>query len=209
MNLSSLYIKDFSLDLSSDSEPLYHKILNNHDQFILWMDIKIESNLIIIFSYFDEVYGPQILDIFPKGQYQNFRNITQILSVLIDVSAMSEEENWYFLYSDQNFASQNLRMSIFNPDARGGISDLLISLIMQPSHPEHMAALSNNWNNIYSLQELIAEKITFEGNIPQFYNENLEEIMLSAHSEVVEQFQFFLDALYPGQHEIKKQPLKF
>jgi hypothetical protein len=166
------------------------------------MDLKFESNLIIIFSYFDEIYGPQVMDIFPKGQYHNFQDIFQILSVLVDVSAVSKEENWYFLYGDHNFASQNLRMSILNPNARGGTSDIMISLVLQPPHPEHMAALSHDWNNIYSLQDLASDEITFENSIPIFKNSHIEEIMISAHTEVVEQFQFFLDALSPNQHRI-------
>jgi hypothetical protein len=165
---------------------------------------KLESQLIIFLSYFDEVYGPQILDLHPYEHSGEFTNVVAILSKLIDISSISKEESWQFLYADQEFGSQNLRLSMINSDVRGGLSDIMISIIVKPVHGEFVSAMAYDWKNIHTLRDIISENMEFENKIPTFKGDmTLSDLLESIHDEIIEQFQFFVDSLKPDTYVIR------
>ncbi|MHA2253452.1 MAG: hypothetical protein ACXAD7_24050 [Candidatus Kariarchaeaceae archaeon] len=113
---------------------------------------KLLVNLHLAISYFDDIYGPQIIEILPTLNEKNRQSIRKLLQQLIDIASFNERQEWQFMYSDSLFASQNLKLSLVNMNVRGHITDFMISLIVTPGYSHATSAIALNWNLIQKIK---------------------------------------------------------
>jgi len=115
--------------------------------------IRFEVKLKIAITYFDEVFGPQIVAIYPTSKLGVEKEVEDILRNLLDIVGVNPAKRKHFIFADESFVSQNVLISIYNSVARGNVTDFLISIIVQPNYSHIISALAFDWNPFFSLED--------------------------------------------------------
>jgi hypothetical protein len=111
-----------------------------------------QCSLFLSVIHFDQIIGPNLLQIYPEIEADREKRISKVLQQLIDVGALHDRKEWEFIYSDRYFSSLNLYLTILNSNARGGREDFMISLIISPTYSQIVSAMVMDWNSLIELK---------------------------------------------------------
>ena len=139
---------------------------------------KIVSTSHIVIIYFDDVYGPQVIMIYPKIDETKCEVIIKTIKPMMDLH--TEHDEWNFLYADPLFISQNMKFSHINSKHRGGLRDYVISIVVTPSEENFIVKSARIRNYLPTIQELCAPFLFL------YEREDCMEILSSLQQEMDE-----------------------
>ncbi len=166
------------------------------------MDLKFRCKLFLVLSYFDEVFGSQVIQAEPSELNPK---ILHMMMGLMDIVSLGHRNSNMFIYADREFVSQNVARILINPDARGSSTEFLISLIVVPSYSHVLSAIAMDWNSLLRLEEEILPELELfcqDGNL-ECLREAVKERMKMLRTHVVETLNFELDILSPESYIIE------
>ncbi|RMG33071.1 MAG: hypothetical protein D6732_12510 [Methanobacteriota archaeon] len=161
------------------------------------MEFKFRVRLFLVLTYFDDIFGPQILSSQPL---EIDKKIAEVVCNLMDIAAVGHQEG--FIFSNRSFSSQNVFFSLVNQNARGGQTDFLLSLLLAPTYPQVVSVISMDWNSLFDLKD------TIEPHLIQFcedgellpLQERLEGAMTNLRRRMLETLNFELEILSPESY---------
>ncbi len=161
------------------------------------MEFKFRVHLFLILTYFDDIFGPQVISSQPQ---QMEGEIVAVVRNLMDIASVGNQNE--FIYSNRRFSSQNIFFSLPNPNVRGGQTDFLISLILSPTYPQVVSVISMDWNPLLDLKE------TIEPHLEQFCEDldlsklqrKVEWDMTGLRQKMLGTLNFELDILSPESY---------
>ncbi len=139
------------------------------------MNSEIDVHIIIV--YFNEIYGPQSLTIYPEISINKKERMIKTIIKLIDIH--TDVEEWQFIYVDPMFSSLNIKFTHNNSNVRGGLRDYIISLAITPTtlnNDELWIKLSRIWNYIPTIKDICSNYLFEEEKEPEIGNELSKEM---------------------------------
>lgn len=161
------------------------------------MEFKFRVRLFLILTYFDDIFGPQVISSQPSEMEEE---IISVVRNLMDIASVGSQDE--FIYSNKRFSSQNVFFSLMNPNVRGGRTDFLLSLILAPTYPQIVSVISLDWNPLLDLKEAIEPHLdTFceDGDLMSL-QERVEGAMVRLRQKMLETLNFELDILSPESY---------
>ncbi len=164
-------------------------------------EIRFEVKLYIAVSYFHENFGPQVAEIYPPIGSGEQSDLFGILTNLLDIVSVQQGGRKYFLFADEDFTSQNVLIPVHNEEARGGVTDFLISLIIRPNFPHTTAAISMDWTPFYSLEEQLLPSL--ENYIRRSTDgSDITEVLELIYTVIQGTIAYNLESLSPASYKI-------
>ncbi len=161
------------------------------------MEFKFRVRLFLVLTYFDDIFGPQVINSRPQ---QMEDEIVIVVRNLMDIASVGNQEE--FIYSNRRFSSQNVFFALPNSKVRGGMTEFLVSLILTPTYPQVVSVISMDWNPLHDLKETIEphlERFCKDANL-HLLQQRVEGDMMKLRQKMLETFNFELDILSPESY---------
>ena len=107
----------------------------------------------IILSNFNDIIGPEIINITPKLDKTNFDLIRKVIPHLIDFDNVDVKEE-PFIYANQHFSSHNVAFTLPRLDGRAGENEYLITVIIITADTRGIIALVGLKGFLISLRDV-------------------------------------------------------
>jgi small GTP-binding protein len=154
--------------------------------------LTIETDIIkgLIFSQFDEKFGPKVIVSFPKELIETVRNQVSLKSIMI-MSGMDERNKGIGVLPFPDLGLKGLVRTFFIKDdtVRGGIIDSSLTLVFNEVHDAIIYKYMNNFSEvIIEIADKIEELLESDKPVDK---KVLEEVISSGLNEIMEMLKDF------------------